>query len=205
MNRLSRRWRLIFYRIMVQPLPESPAPGIRGSKRYEFTALDAPAPVLTALGRPEGVIRQRFASGCRCVVATRDGVFAGCLWYQVGAYEEDEVRSRFILDSPLMAWDFDVFVVDGERLGFLFLRLWQHAAQVMRADGLRCTASRISGFNASSLNSHRRLGAVEIQKLVYLVFGSVQIALSNRAPYVNVSRAEKDRPRYRMVPPANFV
>jgi len=104
------------------------------------------------------------------------------------AYSEDVVRARYLLPpSGKTAWDFDVYVVPEERLGFTFPRLWDTAYEYLREKGIRWSLSRISAFNPASLAAHRRLGARRIGSATFLLLGGAQLMLSSFRPYLHLS------------------
>lgn len=140
-----------------------------------------------AFPRPRAVVAARFRQGACGIAAWKGGELAGFLWYQFGAYQEDEVRARYRLPSPHACWDYDVFVQPHLRLGMAFCRLWDEAHRRMRARGIRWTCSRISAFNAGSLRAHGRIGTVVLGTANFFLLGRWQLMLASRAPYVHLS------------------
>jgi len=70
------------------------------------------------------VINERFVQGAQCLVATKNEVLVGCIWFIQGAYVEDEVRGDCLLPQDgRCVWDIDAFVAESEHLGFLFAQL----------------------------------------------------------------------------------
>ncbi|AXA90802.1 hypothetical protein [Massilia sp. YMA4] len=171
-----------------------PAAGSGWGKRIEVRAVAALADIPWGYPRPRDVLAQRLRQGGRSLAAWRDGELAGFLWYQFGAYQEDEVRVRYHLPSPRSAWDYDVFVQPHLRLGPTFARLWQEAHRRLHARGVRWTCSRISAFNADSLRAHGRLGTVRLGSATFLVLGRWQCMLASVAPYLHLSRGPADFP-----------
>jgi hypothetical protein len=187
LSRLSPNWAVYYYRIVLQPVQKkSILPPHRGNA-FHFRVLKAPADILDQLPRPKKVIATRFDQGGVCIAATLNGTFVGCIWLQMGAYLEDEVRAVFSPATPHIAWDYDVYICESQRKGFLFVKLWDRAADYLRSQHAGYTASRISGFNSQSINSHKKLGATTFQKVVFLIFGPLQITLSLRSPWCHLS------------------
>lgn len=149
----------------------------------------------TAYPRPVHVVAARFRQGGCSIAAWKGGELAGILWYQMGAYQEDEVRARYCLPSPASCWDYDVFVQPHLRLGTAFCRLWDEAHQRMRARGIRWTCSRISAFNPASLRAHRRIGAVMLGSANFIILGRCQLMLANCPPYVHLSVSARSCPK----------
>lgn len=184
---------LYAYRFFVQGLAETlRLPPGRG-KAFSMQWLTGDAPLLSELGRPPAVISGRFAQGAQCLAATRDGRLVGCIWFVRACYLEDEVRADFLFQDRQAVWDFDVFVADSERMGFLFARLWDVFDAQLRTQGVGYSLSRINAFNARSMTSHRRLGARPFGWATFLKLGPVQLMLASRAPYVHLSL--RSRPR----------
>ena len=198
---LSNRCRLIYYHIVVQPVSPEPRLPPHRAKQFQFTTLEKNSDLLKALPRPSAVIEERFAQGSICIAATDEDRFAGCVWLQLGLYNEDEVRTLFEPKSPNTAWDYDVFVDDRHRMGFLFIKLWDAASAYLRARDVTWTASRISGFNTNSLSSHQRLGAITVQRIVYIVLGRVQLTISGQKPWVHLSLSPSAVPKIQIESP----
>ena len=192
LGKLTRsRVRLLKYYFTAQPLAAPlagslAARGGTGAFTMEWVGADCPA--FAEVDRPPQVIAARYAQGARCLLARRDGEFAGFLWVVIGPYDEDEVRARFVLlPAGRTAWDFDVFVADRFRMGRLFTLLWQRAGADLGAEGVATTFSRISAFNRASIAAHRRLGARIVGQAIFLVAGRVQITLSSLGPRFHLS------------------
>lgn len=150
--------------------------------------------------RPQ-VIAQRYGQGAECLAAYRDGVLLGYLWYVLGAYQEDEVRARFLPMSAHACWDFDVQVFREHQLGLAFGRLWDEANRLLHARGVRWSCSRISAFNPGSRSAHRSTGAVLLGSAVFLSYGRWQWMASTLAPWFHLSRSPDSFPQFRVEPP----
>lgn len=146
--------------------------------------------------RPREVVAARFRQGGVSIAAWKGTELAGILWYQFGAYQEDEVRARYCLPSPHSCWDYDVFVQPHLRLGVAFCRLWDEAHQRMLARGIQWTCSRISAFNPGSLRAHRRIGAVVLGSASFFVVGRWQLMLADCPPYIHLSGTPSSYPRF---------
>lgn len=147
--------------------------------------------------RPRDVLAERFRQGGYSLAAWRGGELAGFLWYQFGAYQEDEVRARYCLPSPHSAWDYDVYVQPQLRLGPTFCRLWEEAHRRLHASGVRWTCSRISAFNPDSLRAHARLGTVRLASATFLRAGPLQCMVASCAPFLHVSLGAASYPQLR--------
>ncbi len=186
LRKLNPRCGIYLYQFVAQPLAEKPRlPPSRG-KSYSFQLLDAPEPVLNALGRPAYVIAQRFAQGSQCLVALKDRCLVGCIWLVSEHYAEDEVRADYWLPvEDGCVWDFDVFIAEQERLGFLFPKLWDTFDAHLKARSVAWTLSRINGFNQRSLASHRKLGATDCGWALFIRLGTLEMMASNLQPYLH--------------------
>ena len=194
LDRLLARagWRLRKYYFVAQPTSQAAPPGRRvlPERGAGFTVRLASSgrDVPLTHPRPRAVISQRFAQGAQTLQAWHEGELAGFLWFLPHAYQEDEVRARYLLASPQSLWDFDVYVAPEYRLGPLFRRLWGDAHAMMRSQGVQWTCSRISAYNPASRASHARLGAVTLGSAVFLSCGEWQWTFATQAPYFHLSR-----------------
>lgn len=188
LNRLLRRIGgengIHYYLFVAQPLADKPRlPPTRG-KAFTFRVLDAPDPVLDNLQRPAAVILNRFSQGARCLVATKNEALVGCIWFVRHGYAEDEVVADYILPSDdCCVWDFDVFVAESERLGFLFVKLWDQFDLLLKPMGVGFTVSRINAFNQRSVASHCGLGAKVCGRALFLHLGRLQLMVSSESPF----------------------
>ncbi|QDL36589.1 N-acetyltransferase [Rhodoferax sediminis] len=184
MRRINGKCGLYCYRLVVQPLADHPRlPPSRG-KKFAFHLLTEFDPILDSLDRPSAVIRQRFVQGAQCLVATRDESLVGCIWFVRGPYAEDEVRVDFLLpQGGRYVWDFDVFVAESERLGFLFAKQWDAFDALLKPLGVSHTVSRINAFNQRSKASHRSLGAIDCGWALFVGVGPFQWMLSSQRPF----------------------
>lgn len=185
LRRINSTCGLYYYLFVAQPLAAQPRlPPTRG-KSFTFRLLQAPEPVLVGLDRPTAVINQRFVQGAQCLVATKNDVLVGCIWFIRDAYLEDEVRVDYLLPQDgRCVWDFDVFVAESERLGFLFAKQWDAFDALLKPQGIRYTVSRINAFNQRSIASHRSLGAKDCGRALFLRLGQFQWMLSDQRPFI---------------------
>lgn len=190
---LHGSWGVVGYRFLAQPLRTQARVPARRAQAFAFRVLQSPEPALAALGRPDAVLAQRFAQGAQCLLGTRDGALAGCIWFVRQRYCEDEVRVDYLLPADCV-WDFDVYVAAPERLGFLFARQWDALDALLRPQGLRHSLSRVNVQNRHSLASHRSLGARDVGWAVFVRLGARQLMLSSVSPYVALG----GRPALRM-------
>jgi len=182
---ISRQWGIFLYHFVAQPLAERPRlPPTRG-KAFTFRLLQNYEPILASLDRPEAVLRHRFVQGAQCLLATKNEALVGCIWFVHKAYAEDEVRVDYVLpQGGRCVWDFDVFVAEPERLGFLFAKQWDAFDALLKPLGVRYTVSRINAFNQRSIASHRALGAQDCGWALFLRLGPLQWMLSNQRPFI---------------------
>jgi hypothetical protein len=184
------------YYFMAQRVAANPARA-RWGRAIEVRPLSALADVPWGYPRPRDVLAERFRQGGYSLVAWRGNELAGFLWYQFGAYREDEVRVRYCLASPHSAWDYDVFVQPHLRLGPTFSRLWEETHLRLHARGVRWTCSRISAFNPGSLRCHARLGAMRLGSATFVAIGRWQCMLASQAPFIHVSFGAGSVPQLR--------
>jgi hypothetical protein len=186
------------YAIVAQAVPAA-APRARASaievRTLAATHLRADA---ARFLRGAAVLARRHAQGAECLAAYRGAELLGFMWFVCGAYDEDEVRARFVPAAPLGSWDFDIEILPPHRMGMAFARLWDAANARLRARGVRWTYSRISAFNAPSLAAHKRAGALVLGNAVFVRCGRWQWTAATLAPYLHLSRGTASRPEFRL-------
>ena len=198
----GRRAYLIRYYVVAQPVPKPFVPVCRLSeteKVYEAGPEDA---LVGFFPRPREVVASRFERGHVCLLAAKNGTFAGFLWFAREIYDEDEVHCRFVLTEPeSCVWDYDVHVEPHFRMGRTFARLWDAANQRFADSGIEWSCSRISAFNRQSLQSHQRLGIHKIHTLTFICIGSFQMSLLSCKPYIQLSWNGRGCPTVLIYPP----
>ena len=194
--------RLVRYLIVAQPIGNAALRALRPDAATIIETIEPSHPMVAAFPRPCAVIRQRFANGATCFIATVRNTFAGFAWFQRESYDEDEVRCRYRLVEPRCSvWDFDVYVEPNFRLGRTLARLWQVADAQLAQQGVIWSFSRISAFNAESLASHARLGIVDCAHATFLCIGPLQLALLSMRPFVHLSFSAGRQPVLSLAPP----
>lgn len=187
--------RLFRYYLIAQPVPDKPLlPAHRGAG-VAVHRIEADDSRVADFPRPAKVIRFRYQQNALALSAYQDDAFVGCLWLNLGPYNEDEVRCRFAPEpAETVAWDYDVFVMPEHRMGLVFARLWDEANRILRDAGIRWSASRISAFNAASIAAHRRLGGRIVGSASFLKVGPFQLLLSGATPKVHVGVSPRKVP-----------
>lgn len=189
------RIRIVKYYFTAQPVKVPDDERWTRPGTFDFSWADHDCRLLQQADRPAPTLRSRFAQGARCLVAAKQDELAGFLWFVTGPYEEDEVRARFVPGpAGAAAWDFDVMVMPQYRMGRLFSYLWARANAELAAHGVRHTMSRISAFNASSLASHKRLGASIVGSALFVCIGPLQLMLSSLPPRWHFAWRPDQRP-----------
>lgn len=184
LRQTSSRSGFSYYIFVAQPLADRPRlPPSRGNA-FSFRVLEGLDALLESLDRPEEVIRARFLQGAKCLGAIKNERLVGCIWFVRGQYAEDEVRVDYVLPGDCgCVWDFDVFVAEPERLGFLFAKQWDAFDALLKPQGINHTVSRINAFNQRSIASHGSLGAREIGRALFVRLGRFQWMVSNLRPF----------------------
>lgn len=193
------RLRLYRYYLIAQPVSKAAlVPPGRG-KKIEIRLVREDDEIIRQFPRPAAAIQSRFKQGAKCLVALKEGEFIGFLWLLMGNYQEDEVRARYVpLPSGESAWDFDVYVAPGFRLGLTFLRLWDHANHILCENNILWSCSRISAFNTGSLGAHARLGTLSLGSAVFFCAGRWQVTFSSISPYFHLSSHPGSFPEFRL-------
>ena len=196
MQKLSGgRAALHVYLFCAQPTAQPGLSKLRDDSQTVIVPVEPGSEWTATFPRPAAVIAQRFVQGARCFAVLVKNSFAGHIWLVHEAYEEDEVRCRYLLPpTPASVWDFDVFIAPDFRAGRTMARLWKASSARLHEEGVVWTFSRISLFNAASIQSHERLGASHVATGAFAVVGSLQLALFSGTPYVHLSWRRGDRP-----------
>jgi hypothetical protein len=196
------RARLVKYHFVAQPIGSPSRQPMRPDTATEIRRVEATDPLRQAFPRPAAILDRRYAAGGTCTAALLRGEFAGFIWIQRACYDEDEVRCRYVLQAPQASvWDYDVYVEPRFRAGRTMARLWTHVDQELAATGVRWSFSRISAFNAASLASHARLGAVRCGSAVFFCWGRLQLAIMPSRPCVHLSSNDRTVPELRLLIP----
>lgn len=187
--------RLHKYWIMAQPVRSPEGRNRARESGLEIREVTAASARYSDYPRPPEVIRARFAQDARCLACYREDKFVGYIWFNLGPYEEDEVRCRFV-PRPVgrASWDYDAYIVERYRLGRAFKTLWDAAFATLDQRGVRVTYSRISAFNAASVAAHRRMGSTRVGTLFFLRIKHYQWMIGSIAPFLHWSRSESSRP-----------
>lgn len=182
------RARIFRYALVAQPVADAAhLPPHRGAN-IEVREIHREDPLIASFPRTAEMIRDRFDQGARCFAATRNGEFMGYIWFSLISHLEDEVRVCYLLPTNARSvWDFDVYVVPEQRMGFIFLRLWDTVYAYLRTRGVQWSISRIATTNLASHAAHKRLGATSIGCATFIVFGPIQVMFSSCRPYVHFS------------------
>lgn len=161
-------------------------------------------PLVRQFPRPDWAAPYRFGQGAVCLAALKAGTLVGFLWLTLGAYQEDEVRCRYLpLPPGGSAWDFDVHVEPAYRNGIVFLKLWDEANRFLTAHHVRWSLSRISAFNSGSILSHAKMGTQRLGAVTFLSMGPWQLAASTVPPYFHFSTQAASFPTYALNPEAS--
>jgi hypothetical protein len=191
------------YILVAQPVPDKALlPARRGAAiAVRELAIDDPALAVMPVDRAE--LENRARIGAVGFGAFQDGRLIGYLWLVVGPYDEAEVRLRFVpVPEGHTSWDFDVYLHPEHRVGFGFAKLWETANAHLRARGVAWTISRISAFNALSLASHRRLGAVRCGSVTTFRAGRFYLYVSESPPWLRASAGRGAWPEFRIGAPS---
>ena len=181
------RCRIVPYVIVAQPIGRT-ADVVRPDPSTVTVRIDRHDPVIASFPRESGIVQRRFDEGAECYVTRNKGVFAGHIWLARRLYREDEVRCTYVLpEGTAYVWDFDVYVAERFRLGRTMARMWGAVGQALARDGVAWTFSRISLFNPGSLSSHRRLGAVAIDRVTFVTFGQWQLTVKTSWPWFDLA------------------
>lgn len=201
MRSLSPRLGLQVYEFMVQPIGGKPLLPPNLMKNLSVRPiLQGDAEVAEMPARAD-VKAQRFAQGARCLGTYRKGQLIGYMWYARERHEEDEVRCTYVLAEPTTSvFDFDFYVLPQHRMGVGFLGVWHGANEVLSAQGVRYTFSRLTRFNTASRRAHAHLGWRRVGSGVFLQAWGVEFMVSTVAPYLAASFSPRQRVKLSLRP-----
>lgn len=157
--------------------------------------------------RPATIIQDRFSQGAKCLVAFQGDKPIGCIWLIFDSYREDEINCIYMLQpANETAWDFDVYIHPDYRMGRTFSRIWDEAEKYLSSQGRQWSLSRIDAFNAVSLRSHQRRGAIIVGQLACLKVGNVQLLIMSIFPFLRLNWGNDSLPKISVnAPPKNKV
>lgn len=194
------------YYFVAQPVPQNRWLAPRRGASVEVRQISQTDPITKEFPRSEAVLIYRFSQGAICLTALKADKFIGYLWFTLGAYDEDEVRCRYIpLPVGKSAWDFDVYLHPEHRNGIAFLKLWDEANSFLLSKGIRWSLSRISAFNSNSMQSHGRMGAHRMGSATFVSIGSFQLSMATVSPYLFFSMHPKSVPTFALNPERNLI
>ena len=188
LNSLSRQLGLRVYDFMVQPIGGKPVLPLNLSKNLVARSIVRGDPEVAGMPARDAIKAARFAQGAHCLGAYRKGQLMGYMWYAKHRHREDEVRCDYVLAEPASSvFDFDFYVLPQYRLGLGFVGVWHCANEVLSAQGVRYTFSRLTVFNTASRRAHARLGWQRVGWGVFLQAWSVEFMLASLSPYVGAT------------------
>lgn len=189
------RFDLHIHLICAQPVGHGLFSKLRDSPGSLVRTVNRQDPIIKRFPRTAEVNDRRFSANASCHVVTFNDDFAGHLWLARGAYDEDVVRCRYELPVvPRCVWDFDVYVEPRFRNTRTMARLWKAVDADLLRQGVTWSFSRMSLFNAASIQAHERLGAVKVATTVFVILGPLQLTLYSRAPFVHLGTRAAHRP-----------
>jgi hypothetical protein len=189
--------------LVAQPVGERASLPPHRGRDIEVRLLERADPALAELDLSTSVVEYRLEQGALCFAAFQNGRIIACLWICVGAYDEDEVRCRFLpWPEGSTCWDFGMYIHPAHRGGIAFGRIWDEARVYLRQRGITWTVSRVGTVNIASIASHARLGARRLGTATYLRIGKAQLMISTLAPFVNLSLYANSKPLLRLTAPS---
>lgn len=180
--------RLFIYDLMVQPIVDRDLVPSRFVQNLTVKEIGRGDPLLAQMPPKSAVIESRFDQGAFCLVALVSQQMVGYIWLCPDAYEEDEVRCRFVLHPSNQAvFDFDVYVMPEQRLGLAFAGLWNGANRFLYERGVRHSFSRLTRFNIASRRAHGHFGLGRCGRAVTFKAGRFELMLLDVAPYLSAT------------------
>jgi hypothetical protein len=199
LQRVSPNFRLYFYELVVQPIPEAPLLPSNLARALEIREIRSSDPEIALMPARPDIKESRFKQNAICLGAFKKSAFVGHIWFCFHAYEEDEVRCTFVLPEGEQAvFDFDLYLFPEHRMGLGFAGIWDGANKFLRSRGVKFSFSRLTRFNLASRRAHMRLGAQRVGCLFVLQAWRIEFMVATVAPYVHVSLGERDRARVKL-------
>ena len=199
LSRMSSHLRLIYYELMVQPIPDTPLLPRRLTKSLEFREIregDADTDLLPI--RPE-IKESRFAQGTTCLGTYKQNELIGYIWFSFKTYQEDEIRCDYLIDPEDAAvFDFDLYLFPQHRLGLGFAGVWSGANKYLRSKGIRYTYSRVSRFNTASRRAHAHFGWEKVGRCLTLKLWNVELMCCTIRPWFHLAVSKNSRAEIRM-------
>lgn len=182
------RFQVFLYELMAQPIPDRPMLPASLGRSIEVRELPRGDPAYDAMPLTSDVLEWRFRQPSVCLAAFQGGRMVAYMWLCFEAYDEDEVRCRFLM-SPVdqSVWDFDFYVFPEHRTGLAFVALWDGANRYLRERGVKTSFSRVSRYNTASRTSHMHLKWVRIGRALFLRATRFQLMLATRRPFLHVT------------------
>lgn len=198
---LSSGLGLYVYEFMVQPLTDKPLLPANLARGLAFREIERGDPEVAQMPARPDVKESRFHQGARCLGAYRNDSLVGYIWLCSNSYEEDEVRCKYWLTSPIdSTFDFDLVVLPEHRMGLGFLSVWHCASQYLRQRNVRYSFSRLTRFNLASRRSHHHLGWYRVGSAVFLKAWSWELMLATIAPFVSLTLGPRQRVSLKLGP-----
>jgi hypothetical protein len=202
LGRLSPNLHLLFYELVVQPIPQAPLLKGKLAEAFHHRQVEKGHPEIALMpARPE-IKESRFAQDAVCIATFKKDRLVGHVWLAFETYEEDELRCTFVLpESGQASFDFDVYVMPEARMGLGFAAIWDGASQYLRQRGVMYSYSRVTRTNSASMRAHERLGSRSIGKLLGVKFWTLEVLLSNLSPHLHVSFNDRSRMQLKLSHP----
>ena len=199
--RLSRSLRVYFYDLMVQPILEKPLLPERLTRNLQVREIRRGDPEMELMPAPPEIKESRFRQNAICLGAFTKSEFIGYIWFCFNAYEEDEVRCKFLLTSPNdSVFDFDLYLFPEHRMGLGFAGIWSAANQFLSNRGIKYSFSRLTRSNIASRRAHQHLGWKCVGHTVFVQAWRVEFMMATISPYVNLSMRKSGRVRLSLNP-----
>lgn len=192
--------RVYFYSIVAQPVATASVLAKQPGRTIAVRLVTSDELLAARLPVDQNVIAYRMKQGAVCFGAFKANTLVGYLWLCLSRYREDEVRCIFEFPEDC-SWDFDVYVRPEDRMGMVFVRLWNAANALLQHRHIKWSMSRISALNHASLSAHRRLGAIPIGWMLFVRLGPAQLAISSIAPHMHLSMSTSKVPVFSLESP----
>ena len=192
------------YILLAQPVHQQP---LLPSNRARAITV-RPLQFTDDLGNETTLTRELLATradrGSICFGAFEGDRLVGCANVAFVTHDDEFLHARFILlPKDRAAWDYDFFVAPRHRLGVVYAKLWEGVFQFLRKRGIEWSLSYVASYNARSLMSHARMGALEIGSFVIVKLGRRQAIIQTSKPFFQIADGSRRRADIPVMAPRN--
>lgn len=201
LGRLSPNTRLFYYELMVQPITGKSLLPEKLSSQIVMREIKPGDPEMALMPIRKDILESRLQQSTIALGAYHKDKYIGYIWFCFGSYLEDEVRCIYDISPEKEAvFDFDIYLFPESRFGLGFIGIWDGANKYLSSQGIKYTFSRLTPYNLASKKAHAHLGWQVAARAFILKLWSVEVLVTNTAPYFHLSPCKSNRARISLKP-----